>query len=258
MYSHIISVSLALCLIGGSVNAQPLQTFIPFSCGGGGTGWRVYSDANWDGKPDILTIHHCNGRMEERRLDGAGPVLHRLSSSNESALSSASDETDLDPLTSGMTFSKFDCVLGGTGWRLVEDSDGDGKQDKITIRHCNGWLETRLLDGTGPVTWVVTKAQPPTNSTRPAQPSQTSSGPMKPATVQFPDLTDDVGFLVQVHLLDDNGRSVLTGFTSPREIRKGYTLQANMLQTGTYVFNILSEDGSSVLRVGTISLEPEE
>lgn len=94
----------------------------------------------------------------------------------------------------GMSFSKFDCVLGGTGWKILEDSDGDRIPDNITIKHCNGC----------------------------------------------------------------KGHSASSAFTSPQQVRDGYTFQHLMLPPGEYTFNVLSEDGTSVLRIGTISLEPED
>lgn len=258
MNTLFVHIALALGLITVVANTQSLQSFVPFSCSGGGTGWRVYSDANWGGKPETVTIHDCSGNTVERRLDGVGPTTHTFGSSNGSAQPSAPDETDIDALSSGITFSKFDCVLGGSGWKIIEDSDGDGKQDHISIRHCNGWIESRKLDGTGPVTWTAPSSTTPAEQTSPTPLPMPSTETMRPTIIQIPDLADNVGFLVQVHLLDENGRSAYSSFTSPGAIRSGFTLRSTMLRPGEYTFNILSEDGSSVLRVGTISLEPEE
>jgi len=245
-------------LLSGTICAQPIQSFIPFSCSGGGTGWRVYSDADWDGKPETLTIHYCNGSTVTKRLDGAGPTAHTIGSSNGMAASSTYDETELDANTTGVNFTKFDCVLGGTGWKIIEDSDGDKVPDKITIKHCNGLLESRRVDGTGPVTWLVGEVPPTADRTPPTQQQSSFNGALKPATVKFSDLTDQEGFLVQVHILDVNGHSISSSFTSPQGVRNGHTFQKLMLNPGDYTINVLSEDGASLLRIGTVTLEAEE
>lgn len=258
MHGRSLLAALLLSLATLVGNAQPIESFVPFSCSGGGTGWRVYSDANWDGKPETVTIHSCNGSTVKKSLDGATPTTYGIGSSNGMASSSTSDETELDANASGISFTKFDCVLGGTGWKILEDSDGDRIPDKITIKHCNGLLESRPIDGKGPVTWQVGEVAPTQGLPTPTQPSTSFTGTLKPATVQFSDLTDQEGYMVQVHILDANGHSISSSFTSPEGVRNGHTFQKLMLKPGDYTVNVLSEDGATLLRIGTITLESEE
>lgn len=146
------------------------------------------------------------------------------------------------------SFLPFTCDGPGTGWKVLEDRDGDGKHDVVTIHHCNGSTESHRLDGTGPTTWTIRQSSAGTTSSDPAQSDMAS------ITLKAEGLLPDQNTPVQLVVADHRGRECFRTEVIMQVVRDGYTFMMPVTDRYPLTWKVLSVDGRVVHHTATYSL----